>query len=142
MAMNRVAESYSTQNKRNEKLRWRARRDETYNKTQCVEFHFEIACVLNLTLNAMGYFLNSSNRTVSSAFYERFLNCSIQHTVFPHIRPAGIIISHSLQMRVLLENNAFSLQKIVRNAGVIRVAGIIRWRVLYEEIRYSLWFWS
>ena len=24
-------------------------------------------------------------------------------TVFPHIRPAGIIISHSLQMRVLLE---------------------------------------
>ena len=30
MAMNRVAESYSTQNKRNEKLRWRARRDETY----------------------------------------------------------------------------------------------------------------
>ena len=45
MAMNRVAESYSTQNKRNEKLRWRARRDETYNKTQCVEFLFEIACV-------------------------------------------------------------------------------------------------
>ena len=27
-----------------------------------------------------------------------------QHTVFPHIRPAGIIIIHSLQMQVLLEN--------------------------------------
>ena len=37
MAMNRVAESYSTQNKRNEKLRWRARMDETYKK-QWVEF--------------------------------------------------------------------------------------------------------
>ena len=58
MAMNRVAESYSTQNKRNEKLRWRARRDETYNKTQCVEFLFEIACVLKLTLNYVGYILS------------------------------------------------------------------------------------
>ena len=47
-------------------------------------------------------------------------------------RPAGIIISHShsLQMRVLLEKTIFSLHKIVRNAG------IIRGRVLYEEIRY------
>jgi hypothetical protein len=55
-------------------------------------------------------------------------------TGFPHIRPAGIIISHSLQMQVLLENTTFSLHKIIRNAGIIRIAGIIRGD--YEEIRY------
>jgi hypothetical protein len=44
-------------------------------------------------------------------------------TVFPHIRPAGIILLHSLQMRVLLENTSFLLHKIVRIAGIIRVAG-------------------
>ena len=61
-------------------------------------------------------------------------------TVFPHIRPAGIIILHSLQMRVLLENTTFLLHKIVRIEGIIRVAGIIRGRALYEEIRYvDLW---
>ena len=49
----------------------------------------------------------------------------------------GIIILHSLQVRVLLENTTFLLHKIVRNAGIIRVAGIIRGRALYEEIRYS-----
>ena len=47
------------------------------------------------------------------------------NTVFPHIRPAGIIISHSLQMRVLLENTTFSLHKIVRNERIIRIAGTI-----------------
>ena len=52
------------------------------------------------------------------------------YTVFPHIRPVGIIILHSLQMRVLLENTTFPLHKIVR------IAGIIRGRALYEEIRY------
>ena len=57
------------------------------------------------------------------------------HTVFPHIRPAGIIILHSLKMRVLLENITFSLYKIVRNERIIRIAGIIRGRLLYEEIR-------
>ena len=51
-------------------------------------------------------------------------------TIFPHIRPEGIIvILHSLQMRVLLENTAFSLHKITR------IAGIIRGKALYEEIR-------
>ena len=59
----------------------------------------------------------------------------VAHTIFPHIRPAGIIILHSLQMRVLLENTTFLLHKIVRIAGIIRVAGIIRGRALYEEIR-------
>jgi hypothetical protein len=58
------------------------------------------------------------------------------YTVFPHIRPAGIINLHSLQMRVLLENTTFLLHKIVRIVGIIRVAGIIRGRALYEEIRY------
>ena len=53
----------------------------------------------------------------------------IQDTVLPHIRPAGIIISQSLQMRVLLENTTFLLHKIVR------IAGIIRGRALYEEIQ-------
>ena len=33
-------------------------------------------------------------------------------------------------MRVLLENTTFPLHKVIRNAG------IIRGRVLYEEIRY------
>ena len=58
-------------------------------------------------------------------------------TVFPHVRPAGIIISHSLQMQVLLENTTFLLHKIVRIqiAGIIRVASIIRERALFEEIR-------
>ena len=55
-------------------------------------------------------------------------------TVFPHIRPAGIIILHSLQMRVLLENTTFLLHIIIRIAGIVRVAGIIHGRVLYEEI--------
>ena len=38
-------------------------------------------------------------------------------------------------MRVLLENTTFLLHKIIRIAGIIRVEGIIRGRVLYEEIR-------
>ena len=59
-----------------------------------------------------------------------FSNPADLYTVFPHITPAGINISHSLQMRVLLENTAFSLHII------IRIAGIIRGRALYEEIRY------
>ena len=46
-------------------------------------------------------------------------------TVFPHIRPAGIIILCSIQMRVLLENTTFLLHKVIRIAGIIRVAGII-----------------
>ena len=62
-------------------------------------------------------------------------NHVILYTVFPHIRPTDIIILHSLQIRVLLENTTFLQHKIVRNAGIIRVAGIIRGRVLYEEIR-------
>ena len=61
------------------------------------------------------------------------------NTVFPHKIPAGIIILHNLQMRVLLENATFLLHKIVRIASIIRVAGIIRGRALYEEIRYVLW---
>ena len=50
------------------------------------------------------------------------------------MRPAGIIILCSLQMRVLSENTSFSLQEIVKNAGILRIAGIIRGRVLCEEI--------
>ena len=46
-------------------------------------------------------------------------------TVFPHVRPAGIIILHSLQMRVLFEITTFLLHKIIRIAGIIRVVGII-----------------
>ena len=56
-------------------------------------------------------------------------------TVFPHIRPAGIILLQRLQMRVLLENTKFLLHMIVRIAGIITVEGIIRGRALYEEIR-------
>ena len=39
-------------------------------------------------------------------------------------------------MRVLLEITKFHLHKSVPTAGIIRVAGIIRGRALYEEIRY------
>ena len=58
------------------------------------------------------------------------------HTVFPHIRPAGINFSLGLQVRVLLEITKFHLHKSVPTAGIIRVAGIIRGRALYKEIRY------
>ena len=43
---------------------------------------------------------------------------SLLVTLFP--LPAGSIILHSLQMRVLLENTIFLLHKIVRIAGIIR----------------------
>ena len=46
-------------------------------------------------------------------------------TVFPHIRPAGIIFSYGLQLRVLLEITKFNLQKSVSGAGIIRNVGII-----------------
>ena len=65
-------------------------------------------------------------RNMCSHQSDRILPCyRVITTVFPHIRPAGIIILHSLQMRVLLENTTFPLHKIVRIAGIIRVAGII-----------------
>ena len=49
----------------------------------------------------------------------------------------GIIISHSLPKQVLLENTTLSLHKIIRNAGIISIAGIIRGGpYMYEEIRY------
>ena len=47
------------------------------------------------------------------------------HTVFPHIRPAGIIILFSLQIQVLLENTTFLLHKVIRIAGIIRGGGLI-----------------
>ena len=49
----------------------------------------------------------------------RIYNLLGKNTVFPHIRPAGINIWHSLQMRVLLENTTFSLHKIIRIAEII-----------------------
>ena len=39
-------------------------------------------------------------------------------------------------MRVLLENTKFLLHIVISIAGIIRVAGIIRGRILYEEIWY------
>ena len=59
-------------------------------------------------------------------------------TVFPHIRPAGINFSLGLQIWVLLEITEFHLHKSVPAEGIIRVAGIIRGRALYEEIRYFI----
>ena len=53
------------------------------------------------------------------------IDCKKETTVFPHIGPAGIIVSHSLQIQVSLENTTFSLHKSIRNAGIIRIAGII-----------------
>ena len=40
-------------------------------------------------------------------------------------------------MRVLLENTAFLLLKIVKIADIIRVASIIQGRALTEEILYT-----
>ena len=61
---------------------------------------------------------------------------NLPSTVFPHIRPAGIIFSVDLQLRVLLEITKFHLHKSVPGAGIIRNAGIIRGRALYEELHY------
>ena len=58
------------------------------------------------------------------------------HTVFPHIRPAGINFSLGLQVRVLLEITKFHLHKSVPGAGIIKNVDIIRGRALYEEIPY------
>ena len=55
-------------------------------------------------------------------------------TVFPHIRPAGIIFSLGLQLWVLLEIAKFHLHISVFGAGIIINAGIIQGRALYEEI--------
>ena len=41
-------------------------------------------------------------------------------------------------MRVLLEDTKFHLHKVIRIAGIIRDAAIIRGRVLYEEIHIGL----
>ena len=65
------------------------------------------------------------------SFHNDILLC----TVFPPIRPAGIIFLLDLQLRVLLEITKFHLHKRVPGAGIIRNAGIIRGRDLYEEIR-------
>ena len=58
------------------------------------------------------------------------------YTIFPHIRPVGIIIWCSLQMRVLLENTTFFLHKVIRIASITSIASIIWGRVLYEKMRY------
>ena len=60
---------------------------------------------------------------------------TLLNTVFPHIRPAGINFLLGLQVRVLLEITEFHLHKSVPTAGIIRVAGVIRGRALYEEIQ-------
>ena len=60
------------------------------------------------------------------------------YTVFPHIRPAGNNFLLGLQMRVLLEIAKFHLHKYVPGAGIIRNAGIIRGRALYEGKGYVL----
>ena len=56
-------------------------------------------------------------------------------TVFPHMRPVGIIFSKGLQLWVLLEITKFHLP----TAGIIRIVGIIRGRSLFEEIRYLVY---
>ena len=55
------------------------------------------------------------------------------YTVFPQIRPAGIIFSLGLQLRVSLEITKLHLHKRVSGNGIIRNVGIIRplWNVEY-----------
>ena len=60
----------------------------------------------------------------------------LQFTVFPHIRPVGIIFLWGHQLWLFLEITKSHLHKSVSGAGIIRNAGIIRGRALYEEIRY------
>ncbi len=45
-------------------------------------------------------------------------------------------------MHVLLENSTYLIHKVIRIVGIIRVAGIIQGRALYEEIRYFITDWS
>ena len=80
------------------------------------------------SLNSLRLYLTRETDTkIRRAKSWKFVN-----TVSPHIRPVGIIILCSLQLRVLLENTTFLLHK------VIGIADIIRGRVLYEEIRYVI----
>ena len=51
---------------------------------------------------------------------------------------AGIIFSLGPQPRVLLKIAKFHLNKSVPCVGIIRNAGNIRGRALYEEIRYEI----
>jgi hypothetical protein len=64
------------------------------------------------------------------------LAMDIGSTVFPHVRPAGIIILCSLQMRVLLENTRFLLPKVIRIAGIISDAGLYQILVAFKAISY------
>ena len=64
------------------------------------------------------------------------IHIEVLNTVFPHIRPAGIIFLKGLQLLVLLEITKLHLHKSVPGAGIIRNAGIIQGRALCEEIRY------
>jgi hypothetical protein len=65
-------------------------------------------------------------------FSNTFFLCSSWSIVFPHIRPAGNIFSLGVQLRVLLLE--CHLHKSVPGASIIRNAGIIGGRALYEEI--------
>ena len=65
-------------------------------------------------------FFKSATKLCHSFFqneYELLLTqnsdlCSRINTKFPLKRPVGIVLLHSLQMRILLENTAFPLCKI------------------------------
>ena len=57
----------------------------------------------------------------------------IPTTVFPHIRPVGIIFLHGLKLRALLEITNFHLNKSAPGGGIIKNASIIQGRTLYEE---------
>ena len=60
-------------------------------------------------------------------------------TVFPHKRPAVIFhFTQPLNVDFIKKNTTFLLHKSIRNVEIIRIAGIIRGRVLYEEIWYLL----
>ena len=48
----------------------------------------------------------------------------------------GIIFVQGLQLQVLLEITKFHLHKSVPAAGIIRDAGFIQGKALYEEIWY------
>ena len=87
---------------------------------ECVGYfgllHF---CRLFNEINSYSYFL--------PIWYRRLIICNFLsinvNTVFPHIRPAGVIISHSLQMRVWITLH-FHCIKVLEMQGLLELWGL------------------
>ena len=74
---------------------------------------------------------------VVSFYQERGKDFLLNYRISSY-KTQGFMFSLGLQLWVLLEITKFHLHKSVPVAGIIRNAGIIRGRALYEEIRYTI----